>query len=201
MEEKPFPPSKKKLQKARKKGEVPKSRLLASALFFLGVLLLLRLSAPYFYSAFVDLMQFKETLSFKPLIIILVIFWVGVILIGAFVHLIQTGWLLTWSSLKPKWNIKMNVEWNLFLVAIDIAIILALFLALIRPDMSWVDRDAASKLKLVLEKSFSVSLIISLSLVFLGLLDWRYTKWHFMKKMGMSAAEKAEEERENEVKK
>ncbi len=201
MEEKPFPPSKKKLQKARKKGEIPKSKLLASSLFFLGALLLLRLCAPYFYLAFVELMQFKEKLCFKPIVTLLIIFWIAVVIIGVFVNLIQSGWLLTWSSLKPRWNAKINLEWNLFFVAIDIAIILALFFLLIRPEMSWITMNPILKLKFVCEKCFTIALIISLSLVLVGLIHWRYSKMLFMKKMGMNAAEKAEEERENEVKK
>lgn len=201
MEEKPFPASQKKLKKARQKGEVYQSKLLASALFFLGTLILLRLCAPFFYRAFVDLMHFQEAFSLKPLMTILTLFWMGVIVLGVAVHLAQIGWLFTPSSLKPKWNVKIHVEWSLLFVAVDIAIILSLALILIRPDLNWILMHPASKLALVCEKCFMLALIIAFSLVLIGLLDWKIGKTRFMKKMGMTAAEKAEEERENEVKK
>ena len=198
MEEKPFEASKQKLQKARLKGDVPRSKLLASSLIFLGTLFLLRFFSPYFFNAIVDLMHYK--ISLKPIMTTLVLFWIGVIVLTVLVHLLQSGLVVSWEALKPSAPKSVHLEWSLILIALDIAVICGLVLLLIKPSESWVVADEMAQFRLVCHKCYAVALIIALSLVILGLLDWYICKKLFMKKMGMSAAEKAEEDRDNQLK-
>ncbi|MCH9609431.1 MAG: Yop proteins translocation protein U [Chlamydiales bacterium] len=201
MEEKPFAPSKKKLKKARLRGDVPRSKLLASSLFFLGALILLRLLSPSFYRAFLSLLQFDGKISLWPVLIPLLIFFAGVFALGIFTHLVQTGFLLSWKSLKPTWPKRAPIEWTLLFVPMILCLSGFFMLAWTRPKGSWVEMDSLSQFKFVLQRCYVASLITSLALLLLGIFDWFYSKRRFMKRMGMTHFEKQEENKENEVNK
>ncbi len=193
MEEKPFDPSKKKLKKARKEGRVPKSDLLTTALFFLAALLLLRWMMPMLFERLCEMMRQGLSTSeisyaiFQPLIWPLVGFGLACMLFSIGANVVQTGWLFSWKRAKARSKPTVLMP---FLKIVVIALISWGGFAAIKPS-----------LKIEPRIYFYFALTLALGLLVLGLIDWFYQKWRFIREMRMSAQEKEEELKEERVNK
>jgi flagellar biosynthetic protein FlhB len=123
--EKSEEPTAKRLKEARDKGDVARSSEVDTAFFLLLLLFVIQVGGPYivdvfkqsYYYALSDLNTELTVLNTQDLYIkYFYFFWIimlplGLIFIlGGFLSkLLQTGWLITWESLKPKWDIfKLN---------------------------------------------------------------------------------------------
>ncbi|MCH9611278.1 MAG: hypothetical protein S4CHLAM81_12160 [Chlamydiales bacterium] len=189
MQEKEFDPSRKKLLKARKKGQVVRSTELASALLLLLFFILLRLIGPKLYSALKTLFSFQIMDGFSnerllptlwPVITIMLILF----LCSYLFHFIQTGFLFSWPKRGKK-------KLRLFFPLLKLVGLLGIFTILYRIEPK--ERTATSIFSTLYRGGF----FFALYLVILGIFDYFYQKWIFMSQMRMTRQEKQEETRED----
>jgi len=117
-EQKTEKPTKQKLRKAKKKGQVAKSSFLAGAIVFAFALILIWGLQDLFINRFQKSMQlafsqlgepkiegaFQNVLA--PLLLPFCLTLLGIVIIAIGAHLFQTGWIWAVEQIKPKWRKK-----------------------------------------------------------------------------------------------
>ncbi len=203
-EERTESPSKRKLKKARERGEVAKSTFLSSAILFLGAILLVWGLSSLFYGGFklslITLLTQSELKgafknAFFPVLIPSLLILGGLSFLALFSHLLQTGWI--WSFHKKK---REKKEKRFFLPLLQLALITAVsYWALCRKfDPRLLFAGAENQLSFLFFRLLVLALILAVSLLVLGILDAFYQNARFHKQMRMTQTEKKEEQRENE---
>lgn len=213
MKERTERPTKQKLKKARKKGEVAKSPFFAGAIVFVGGFLLLWGTGSILGSRFAESMRagLKETGlkeielegSFHrvigPLIFPVSLFLFGIFVIALASHLAQTGWVWSVERIQPKWRKKRTIR-RFFLPILQFGVIAAAGYLAIRAKLDPNFLFAPSKIQgeFLFKKIMILSIWVGGLLLFLGLCDFFYQKWRYYKMMHMTREEKKEELRETE---
>lgn len=199
MEEKEFPPTIKRRQEAKKKGEVAKSEELSSSLFLLVVLGIIGFSGDKILSALGLCMKncfgaFQRT-DEEPLQLIRelvqpLVYPIAITLAGLFIaaiafHFLQTGWIFSFPQGKRKRGAE---PYRLFLACLKIALIGAITYLSIKNFRS--TREIAPTL-------FFFALKVAIGLLVISIGDFFYQKWRFEKSLYMTHAELKEEMRED----
>ena len=194
MEEKEFAPSKKKLKKAREEGRVARSSELALGLLMLLFFLLLRLVGPTLYRRLKELFSFQllgkndPLEAVFPIFMPLIVIMLSIFIFAYLVHVMQIGFIWAWPKRGKK-------NFHFFLPIIKLVGLLLIFWIFYKSlDVSKY-QTIEEKVVYFSQKFFLVAFTLSLFLVLLGILDFIYQKWRFMREMRMTRAEKKEEER------
>jgi len=193
MEEKPFAPSTKKLQRVRQQGGAPQSRLLTCSVSTTLTLLALGLLSPVIQKNLGQILQQGlqgEDLDLWPILgwwmFLLCLPWISSYLITG----LQTGWLITWQNLKPKWKKREPKALGEILLAGVLGTLLFGILC------GWVMCSRSGIIEW--EKVYTLAVGSSVGCLVLGIVDWKYRQWRFYQQNRMSVREKQEEQRESE---
>jgi flagellar biosynthesis protein FlhB len=194
MQEKTEKPSQRKLNRARKEGDVPYSADLVSALVLGGGLLLLwGLSTGFqrglqecFLSIFSNLNTLEPTEAlkhvFRSLIEPVSLFLGGVCVIAFLAHFCQTGWI--WGGKKKR------EKSHFLLLPLKVGVIATLgYFSL---------KGSLLSHKPFSPNLFSLSIRVVVSLILIGMCDLFYQKWRCHQRMRMTKYELREERREVE---
>lgn len=201
-EQKLYPPSKKKLQKERKKGHVPYSSELASACLFGAALLLLRL----FFSLFYDRIEhlFESILSpFDPLMAVKekflmgiypLLFWfVTLFILQLIFSFIQVGWV----GARKKPGKKGGKRWLFQTIKGGIIGVVAFgTMPSFSTQSQWVFSSSTAQIHFIFHRLFLSGLAIVGGLILLGIGDLFYQRWKFLQEMKMTRQEWLEEQKE-----
>ncbi|MFZ0565100.1 MAG: EscU/YscU/HrcU family type III secretion system export apparatus switch protein [Chlamydiales bacterium] len=211
MKENPYPPSPKKLRKAREKGEVPQSNDLVHAIVFLAAILLLwafhslfdRRLKKVFFNIFSNLTytSFGPAFcrAFSPILWPLALILVSLFLLTIAGYFLQRGWVWTSNPLKPKRRKAKRELLPLVKVAV-IACAGYLMLRLKKPTPRLIFSSPLQKWAILFKELFFLSLEIGIVLLLLGFIDFWYRREQFYQQRRMSRQEVEEEEKEESVK-
>ena len=221
--EKTEQPTTKRLNEARKKGNVARSAEVDIAFFLLMFLLILRVGGPYIVHIIKQIYEYafqNLSIGLSPLNVqtlylrYFFYFWIillpigFVFILGGLISmLVQVGWLVTWENLKPKWDIfKLDGLKKIFSaegakkLVIDLLKLFALGLITWLVTKKFVfDMLGLINLDLVGIYLFLVQLItrvlISLLIVYVlfAVGDYVWTKFQFIEKMKMTKSEVKDE--------
>lgn len=180
--------SQQKLRRAKQKGQVAKSPFLASALVYVGGLLLIKvLFGGVFqksFSAMFALLANSELEGAfgavaRPVVVPVVLALVGIWCVAIGAHLFQSGWMWAPEQITPKWRKKQR-KIRLVLPLLQLVVIGGVGCVAIR----------------TYEKNlFIVALVIGALLLLLGIGDYFYQRWRFAQAMRMTPQEKKDEKR------
>ncbi|NGX60918.1 MAG: Yop proteins translocation protein U [Chlamydiae bacterium] len=202
-QEKQHAPTKRKLQKARLRGEVPKSTELISALLILTGVCTLWAFHNLFFTAFQKVfhLTFHEfssphlpgvfTRIFSPLIWPTLLFFAITTLLSIGGHLLQTGFI--WTRKKQKGKRQRRILFPL-LQALILFTIGYIFIK------KWLKKPPEGSLSIdtLFRELLHLGLALGLAFLILGIFDYFYQKWRFNQSMRMTTQELKEELRENE---
>ncbi|MCC5832748.1 MAG: EscU/YscU/HrcU family type III secretion system export apparatus switch protein [Chlamydiales bacterium] len=208
VEERTEKPTKRKLKKAREKGEVAKSSFFAGAIVFTGGILLIWGSGSYFAGRFAASMKaglqkseldgaFQKVAG--PLLLPVGLFLLAIFAVAIIAHLVQTGWIWSTESLRPKWRRKKGERRFLLPLMQAVAIGGIGYLSIrAKLDPNLLFTAAESQGAFLFKKIIFLSALIGASLLIMGLFDFFYQKQRYYKQMQMTPQEKKEELRETE---
>ncbi|MEZ5314605.1 MAG: EscU/YscU/HrcU family type III secretion system export apparatus switch protein [Chlamydiales bacterium] len=207
-QEKTEPPTKRKLKKARMKGEIAKSSFFAGALIFMGAILCIWGSATLLGSRFITSMQnglrnFEMEGAFAkvmgPLIYPVILIMVGIFLLSIIAHLLQTGWVWSIETLYPRWH-KPKREYRFVMpILYMILMIGGTYFAIKRGlNLEIFFISVKEQGKFFFKNIMRFSSIVGIFSILLGLCDFFYQKSRYYKRMYMTPQEKNEELREAE---
>ena len=204
-------PTKRKLKKARERGEVAKSSFFAGALLFSGGVLLIWAMSPFLKSRFQASMReglialrdpkiegaLQRVIS--PLVFPIAAILLVVLALSIGSYLFQTGWVVSFERIKPKWR-KKKGEKRLILPLMQIAgIALIGYFAIGKKfDPNLLFHSPETQSAFFFKKIIFLSIELGAFLLFLGLCDFFYQKWRYNKQMQMTPEEKKEEVKESE---
>ena len=199
MQEKPFEPTKRKLRKAKERGQVAKSAELISAVMLAGGWLLVwglsTLLGNRFQvtmkTAFSNLSEPSLSLAmqkaFSPLLAPTLIILFGISVIAFAIHWAQAGWIWTWKKHKGKGS--GHSLYRFFFALLKVGVVGGIALLYF-----W-----SLKPKDLVKEAFSLSGLVIVALLFLGVIDFIYQKWRFHQEMRMTKEELKEEQKETEL--
>ena len=230
-QEKTEKPTGKRLNEARQRGQIAKSRDLSSVAVLLAGSTALLLSSGFIYDHFKALMQicwgngFSRSVSSPPDMDIYVVVasqfftMISAPLMSAFVmafgiSLLQArGFLLSFQAIQPKFG-KLNpiqgfqrffsarslVE--LFKSLCKILIIGSIAYAVIRAElnffMSLVEKEVIEIVRIFGRMTSNIVIRVSVVMLALGLVDYCYQRWQYLKDLKMTKQEVKEEHKQSE---
>lgn len=230
FQEKTEQPTPKKIRDARKEGKVAQSQDLGSAAVLMGGVLFLLLIGPSMIDqlgwAFKVIYQGIPYLEVTPNSVVghfrnggmfmakmLVPFVLPLLIIGLLARVLQTGWLLSSKSLKPKFS-KMNPINNLKNIVgsrgmVELAkgifkiIIVGLIgyltiLAEIPRFVMLIDKDIPAVMSTIGKVALKLGIRISIAMLLLAILDFMYQKWKHTKDLKMTKQEVKDEHKQSE---
>lgn len=223
-QEKTEQPTSKRRQDARKKGDVFQSKDIVTVVMLFGVFYTTKLLLPLIYETMRSYMEFffsaiSQDAPFEnspqiyvysvvsllkcalPLLVIAMI-------LGILGHGIQTRFLFTWESVKPKFsklnpisgiqnmfNLKKIVE--LLKNLIKVAVLLVLLYNLVRSDLSpiarMIDMPVTVSAGQMLSMVFDLVKNVSIAFAVVAFFDFLYQRWDYENKLKMTKQEVKEE--------
>lgn len=203
-------PTRHKIQKAKLKGEVPKSSSLSGATVFIGGVFILWLFKGFFASRFRQSMlstfshwdgqQIEGALSdaFKPLLFPILLIMISVLIFAVLGNFLQTGWVWAVDSITLKWRPKKKEKRIVFPLLQFGVISFAGYFILKSINPFLISSSASKQADSIFGSFFFTAFVVGGLLLFLGIIDFMYQKWRFYRQMHMTSREKREEQRESE---
>lgn len=221
--EKTEAPTGKRLQDARKKGDVARSSEIDTAIFLLILLVILKVGGPFllyvfkefFTYAFLNFNTRLDILSVQNLAIkYFIYFWliigpIGLILMisGTIASIVQVGWIVTTDKLK--WNLdflKMNGLNQVFSMdgfkklakgLVKLAILTINIWLVVRKEvdnfMGLIFLDIYQIFTYLLKIIIRVIIYLLIFYVFFAVIDYVWSKFLYMKKLKMTKSEVKDE--------
>jgi flagellar biosynthetic protein FlhB len=220
----------KKRSDARKKGEVAKSRELSSLGILLGGMSTLCLFGSFMYSNITFLMQRSFAMLAEPVIdlagmrelsgqMVLSFFTIvlpimtAVFLIGIVSNVAQVGFLVSWESLKPKFDkfdivkglgrlISKQSLMEFFKSITKLAMVGGIAYLTVKGEMEGIKElgqmEVAGIGLYILKLILKIFIRVCIAMVFIAALDLAYQKWQFEQKLKMTKQEVKEEHKQKE---
>ena len=220
----------KKRSEARKKGEVAKSRELGSLGVLLGGLSTLCLFGSFMYSNMTLVMQRSFAMLADPVIdlggmkelsgqmvlsfftIVLPVMTV-VVVVGIVANVIQVGFMVSWESLKPKFEkfdivkgfgrlVSKQSLMELFKSITKLVMVGGITFLTVKGEMEGIKElgqlEVAAIGLYILKIILKIFLRVCIAMVFIAAIDLAYQKWQFAQKLKMTKQEVKEEHKQSE---
>jgi len=211
-DEKTYPPTKQKLKRERKKGNIWVSTEFASSIFLGCACLFLIFIFSFisfekiFQSIFLNLNELtvKGALknAFSPILKQTILFLCLVFVCAIFGVVIQRGWIWKWKIHSGGFFKKRKKRWIFPLLKTAVSLIIAYaVLRVCKMTFASLFSSPSEKMRFIFQKMFILSGFLILAYFVLGIFDLIYQRWAYLKKMRMSKKEMEDEKREEETSK
>ena len=220
----------KKRSDARKKGNVAKSRELSSLGILLGGLSTLCLFGSFMYSNITLVMQRSFSMLTNPVIdlagtkelsgqMVLGFFTIvlpvmtAVVIIGIAANVVQVGFMVSWESIKPKFDkfdivkglgrlVSKQSLMELFKSITKLVMVGGIAFLTIKGEIEAIKElgqlEVAAIGLSILKIILKIFLRVCIAMVFLAAIDFAYQKWQFAQKLKMTKQEVKEEHKQSE---